>query len=406
MTRATLLVVVLLFVALAAAAARAETPRQRDQALALVREGNRLLDAGDAAGALARFRQAFALVPSPKLHFNFGQALAGLPGREAEAHDEFVQYLDEVPTADPVKRAEANRQLLALSGKLAFLSIRTSPDAVGILVDGKPRGTTPLARPLALSAGAHEVRLAKEGMVPHSEVISLAAGQEKSKDFVLRSVATPPAPPASPASVPVVTAPPVAPPIAPPSVQPIAQPVLPSFAKPSSARPLAAPPASTRAAGQTPATHDLVTASGAAGTSDTTLLEAPRSEPQARPTTGRPQGARLAGLIVAGTGVALEAAGLFVYLEGRAKLNRIKQADAMAAMGIVQVDEADVDYKTWGDRGIALMIAGGTVAATGAVLYLLNRGSTESPGAEAGATTVSFGYLPGAGGQVQLGGRF
>jgi hypothetical protein len=354
MTRATLLAVVLSFFAWDGAAARAETPQQRDQALSLVREGNRLLDAGDAEGALARFRRAFSLVPSPKLHFNFGQALAGLPGREAEAHEEFVQYLDEVPTADPVKRAEANRQVLALRGKLAFLSIRTNPDAVAILVDGKPRGTTPLARPLALSAGAHEVRLAKEGLVPLSEVITLAAGQEKSKDFVLRSEAPPPPPPAS---VPVVTAPTVAPPI----VQP----------------------------------------------SDTPVLEAPRSEPAAQTGTGQQHGARVAGLIVAGTGVALGATGLFVYLEGKAKLNRIKRADAMGAMGnLVQVDEADINYNTWGDRGIALMIAGGTVAATGAVLYVLNRSSNESAGAEGGETIVSFGYLPGVGGKVQLGGRF
>ena len=192
MTRSrTVSAVFLVLALLVAAAARAETQEDRDKALALVREGNQFLDAGNAAEALARFRRAFSIVESPKLHFNFGQALSELPGREADAHEEFVQYLDQVPTADPVKRAEANRQVLALRKKLAFLSIRTSPEGVAILLDGSQRGATPLVRPLAASAGAHHLRLSKPGLTTISEVITVTAGQEVSKDYVLRSAVAP-----------------------------------------------------------------------------------------------------------------------------------------------------------------------------------------------------------------------
>lgn len=344
---------VLLVLALTGTAARAQTREDRAQALAAVREGNEHLDAGDAAGALERFQRALALVKSPKLHFNFGQALAGIPGREAEAHEEFAKYLEEVPDADGDKRAEANRQMQALRGKIALLSISTDPVGVGISIDGLSRGVAPLRRPLALLPGAHEVRLAKQGLLPISEVITLASGEDRSKDYLFRVTAT--------AATPALA-------------------VAPSGAASPRVEPALAPKPATiagRAAG-------VVGASGRQG-------QTPVGSRQRRRL-------RIAGLVTAGGGIALGAVGVFAYYTGVSKLDHIMHA----SMNGDQYNESDGNYKTWGDTGIALMIAGGASLATGAVLYWLNRDGR--PGSD--RATVSLGYLPGGGSILQARGSF
>jgi hypothetical protein len=186
------LATLLLAVTLAGSAARAETPHDRAAALTQVREGNRLLDAGDAAGALARFERARALVNSPKLHFNLGQALVGIPGRESEAHEEFTKYLDEVPDAAAGTRDEAVRQVQALRGKIALLTISTDPEGAELTIDAQARGVTPLARPLPVAPGSHAVRLAKPGFAAVTEVIRVESGGEWTKDYRLAPVVVTP----------------------------------------------------------------------------------------------------------------------------------------------------------------------------------------------------------------------
>ena len=46
--------------------ARAQAPADKQEALGSLHEGNRSFDAGDYQGALSRYKQAYARVPSPK----------------------------------------------------------------------------------------------------------------------------------------------------------------------------------------------------------------------------------------------------------------------------------------------------------------------------------------------------
>src|SRR6185312_12435368 len=191
--------------------ARADDPDPREGALAHVKEGNRLLDAHDPEGALNHFRRAFILVRSPKLQFNFGQALAMIPGREAEAYDAFELYLASVPAADPVTRSQATREMEGLRPRLAFVSISANEDGAAVFVDGQPRGTTPLSHALPAPPGEHEIRLVKPGFVDTVETISLNAGQPVTRDCRLRSAseaaADSPRVPAAPIQPLVPTAP-------------------------------------------------------------------------------------------------------------------------------------------------------------------------------------------------------
>jgi hypothetical protein len=228
------------------AAEPAATPSAQDRAaaLALVREGNRLLDAGDPVGALAMFQQAHRLVGGDKLHFNFGQALAAIPGREADAYRELELFLERVPAATPDVVRAAHREQDRLRARLGFLRVETKADHVDIQIDGKPAGTSPLRRSLALAPGAHAIAASAPGFLPYKADVTLVAGRE-----VTQVVELAPVPLAAPAAPPPAQAPPVveAPPPAPP---PSAAAALPQAAP---AAPVAASLVTTPAAAPAPA---------------------------------------------------------------------------------------------------------------------------------------------------------
>jgi hypothetical protein len=118
-----------------------------------------------------------------------------------------------------------------------------------------------------------------------------------------------------------------------------------------------------------------------------------------KPAAGGVRVGRVASLTIAGAGVAIAAVGAAVYASGSSKLDAIKR-DAAAGS---PYDPANGNYRTLGNAGIGLMIAGGVAAAAGATLYFLGR---ETPAREGGATNVSFGYLPSAGGGLWIARRF
>jgi hypothetical protein len=55
-----------------------------------------------------------------------------------------------------------------------YLWVRTNPPFVRIQVDGQILGATPLAAPLALSAGLHRVDLDREGCLPLFDSVIVA----------------------------------------------------------------------------------------------------------------------------------------------------------------------------------------------------------------------------------------
>src|SRR4051794_1319368 len=72
----------------------------RDRARSLLAEGAQLYEAGDFPAALKRYEDAYALVPSPKILYNFGLVYQGM-GRKAEALAYFERFLLEARDAGP-----------------------------------------------------------------------------------------------------------------------------------------------------------------------------------------------------------------------------------------------------------------------------------------------------------------
>jgi hypothetical protein len=155
-------------------AARADDAGDRARAAALQAEGHRLLNAGDAAGALDRFQAAFHLVASPKILFNMGRAHEKL-GDDIAAYEAFDRFLAEAGDVPPESRAAAERSRAAARARIALVELVT-PAGANLLVDGKPAGRTPLARPLALAPGTRVFRLERDGKLLSEKAVPVLAG--------------------------------------------------------------------------------------------------------------------------------------------------------------------------------------------------------------------------------------
>ena len=187
-------------VALAGAGPALAEPRRsgeaaRSAARAKLVEGVDALRRGEPGAALERFQEAYALVPSPKIHYDFGLAYLGL-GRRAEALSAFERFLAEAQDAPADKREKAAQQTTALRPQVGALAIAVegAPDGTAIAVDGREVGRAPLARSVYVDPGPHEivVRLAGGGAGP-GQHIEIGAGA--SVDVVLRAGGAGPTPP-------------------------------------------------------------------------------------------------------------------------------------------------------------------------------------------------------------------
>jgi hypothetical protein len=133
------IVAVVLFAAAAAdlrlaAVARAQpaaaaSDATRAAARAKLVEGVAALKRGDHQAALARFEEAYALVPSPKIHYDFGLAYMGL-GRTADALAAFERFLAEARDAPVDKRDKAASMVSTLRARMAETGVTRNPDVV------------------------------------------------------------------------------------------------------------------------------------------------------------------------------------------------------------------------------------------------------------------------------------
>jgi hypothetical protein len=149
----------------AMAETRAENEKDRARAVGLLKEGARLLSDKEFAAALEKFRAAYRLVPSPKIQYNIALAAEGLD-RPAEAMRAYRSYLD-APSGGPDKHQQrARERIAALRSRVTFLEITAEVADVTVLVDGVDEGRLPLAQPLVLNPGPHQVVVQRPGDEP------------------------------------------------------------------------------------------------------------------------------------------------------------------------------------------------------------------------------------------------
>jgi hypothetical protein len=143
-------------------------------AQALLKEGTALYERGDFAAALEKFEAAYGVYASPKLLFNIAQADRDL-GRPVDALQAFEKFLAQAPDAAVDVLSEARQSVTELRGKLGQVKIECSTAGAEAAIDGKTVGTTPLAQPIWVTPGRHQIVIRHEGY--GSAVVNVVPGE-------------------------------------------------------------------------------------------------------------------------------------------------------------------------------------------------------------------------------------
>ncbi|HWE29309.1 MAG TPA: hypothetical protein VHB97_14970 [Polyangia bacterium] len=166
-----------------AAGARAdEDSPEKQQARMLLSQGNQLFEKGDLRAALADFRAAYALYPSPKLLVNAAAAereLGELPG----AATDLRHFLDDATEDESSLVDKARGDLRAIEKKCGRIGLKGWPARTALEIDGRAARDPTYVKP-----GVHSVKvrapsgvaLDRDGEISAGEVVDveMPAGAE------------------------------------------------------------------------------------------------------------------------------------------------------------------------------------------------------------------------------------
>jgi len=140
-----------------------------DQAVALYNDGNM-------SAALAEFEAAYKLRPEVAIVLkNIGLTQKAL-FRYSEAIASLERYLIEAVNLAPESRAEVVQIIGEMKALLADVALAITPAGAAIHVDGRPAGTSPLSKALAIAAGSHNIEISAEGYHSQTKDVIVTAG--------------------------------------------------------------------------------------------------------------------------------------------------------------------------------------------------------------------------------------
>jgi hypothetical protein len=86
--------------------------------------------------------------------------------RFAEAEELYEALLRDFPDVSGDERELVKRELSALSGSIGGIELEGGVAGAKVVVDGRERGTLPLAAPLRVGAGTHAIRVTRDAFLP------------------------------------------------------------------------------------------------------------------------------------------------------------------------------------------------------------------------------------------------
>jgi hypothetical protein len=143
---------------------------EKSQARVLLSQGNALFERGDLRGALADFRAAYALYPSPKLLVNAAAAEREL-GDLAGAATDLRHFLDDATDDDVALIDRAKADLERLERRVGRVGWRAWPARSTLEVDGRPARDPTYVKP-----GTHQVKARSPNGVEETGEIEVSAG--------------------------------------------------------------------------------------------------------------------------------------------------------------------------------------------------------------------------------------
>jgi len=154
------------------------------------RKGVELYKENDYATALVEFQRAYEIQPSWVVLYNIGEAQFQLQDY-AGALKSLQLYLDEGgKKVTHKRRRDVEKDLEKLKQRVATLKVSTSEPGAAVTVDDVAVGTSPLARPIVVSAGRRKVTATLGARPPVTQLVQLAGG-----DVLTVTLEIPPPPP-------------------------------------------------------------------------------------------------------------------------------------------------------------------------------------------------------------------
>lgn len=184
---------VLLSVLLAVSSASAQKVEDpKVEAAARFDRGLALFEEGDNAGALAEFRQAYAMFANPVVRYNIGLVFAAM-NRPVDAADALREVVSDTKLSE-AQRERAKKTLAEQEARIGRLNVTTTPAGARIAIDDVEVATTPLASPIRVASGSRIVGAVAEGYVPTRKEIVIAGNTDETLHFdLVRATAVRPA---------------------------------------------------------------------------------------------------------------------------------------------------------------------------------------------------------------------
>lgn len=174
------------------APAPAASPEAAPDVAARKEEGRRHFEKGIAlyneqawAAALAEFLESRSLYPTRAATKNAALCMRKLQ-RFDEALDMFTALLREFPGLPAEDKAAAEREMSELRALVGAIDISGAEPGAAIVIGGRNRGDYPPLAPIRVPAGAHVVRVYKEGYIPFEARVDVAGGQTVELPAALR----------------------------------------------------------------------------------------------------------------------------------------------------------------------------------------------------------------------------
>jgi PEGA domain len=169
---------------LASSRAHADDPApNKAEAAQRFDRGLQLFNEGDNAGALAEFKQTYAIMPNPIVLFNIGLVYAAM-GRPVDAVDALSAVVG-AGSLSPEQRERAQSTLTDQQARIGRVSVTTLPDGATIDIDGVEVAKTPLTAPLRVAEGSHVIGAVAEGYAHAHKEIVVAGNADASVSFEL-----------------------------------------------------------------------------------------------------------------------------------------------------------------------------------------------------------------------------
>ncbi|MDI1435084.1 MULTISPECIES: PEGA domain-containing protein [Polyangium] len=134
---------------------------------------------------------AFKLKPDPAYGLILGQSELQT-GKPRDAAEHLELFVREAKSATSIEKQAAQKLLDEAKGKLGTLVIHANVEGADVVVDGRAVGRTPLAAPVFVDPGSHEIEVKKFGFDPGKELLAVAPATESEMEFALAPLAAEP----------------------------------------------------------------------------------------------------------------------------------------------------------------------------------------------------------------------